>query len=90
MANGDTSAAMASLQPPHAPGAPSAAAAQPAAPRDLASRAEAEPPAGFVKLAMRNMVRKGRQSLWHFGLTALGLTGFLVLIAWLGRPHLPQ
>ena len=43
----------------------------------------------FVKLAMRNMVRKGRQSLLHFGLTALGLTGFLVLIAWLGRPTLP-
>jgi len=57
------------------------------------------PPAGvgspvegssFIKLAMRNMVRKGRQSLLHFGLTALGLTGFLVLIAWLGRPNLPQ
>lgn len=44
---------------------------------------------GFIKLAMRNMVRKGRQSLFHFGLTALGLTGFLVLIAWLGRPQLP-
>lgn len=45
---------------------------------------------GFMRLAMRNMVRKGRQSLVHFGLTALGLTGFLVLIAWLGRPALPQ
>ena len=43
----------------------------------------------FIKLAMRNMVRKGRQSLFHFGLTAFGLTGFLVLIAWLGRPQLP-
>ena len=43
----------------------------------------------FVKLAMRKMVRKGRQSLFHFGLTALGLTGFLVLIAWLGRPQIP-
>ena len=43
----------------------------------------------FIKLAMRNMVRKGRQSLFHFGLTALGLSGFLVLIAWLGRPQLP-
>jgi hypothetical protein len=49
---------------------------------------QAENPS-FVKLAMRNMVRKGRQSLFHFGLTALGLTGFLVLIAWLGRPQLP-
>ena len=43
----------------------------------------------FIKLAMRNMVRKGRQSLFHVGLTALGLSGFLVLIAWLGRPQLP-
>jgi hypothetical protein len=55
-----------------------------------AGRSASEPPAGFMKLAMRNMVRKGRQSLFHFGLTALGLTGFLVMIAWLGRPHLPQ
>ena len=45
--------------------------------------------ASFVKLAMRNMVRKGRQSLVHFGLTVLGLSGFLLLIAWLGRPQLP-
>ena len=43
----------------------------------------------FVKLAMRNMVRKGRQSLFHFGLTAVGLLGFITLIAWLGRPQLP-
>ncbi|MBE9154482.1 DUF3285 domain-containing protein [Cyanobium sp. LEGE 06143] len=43
----------------------------------------------FVKLAMRNMVRKGRQSLLHFGLTAVGLMAFLVLVAWLGRPQLP-
>ena len=43
----------------------------------------------FVKLAMRNMVRKGRQSLLHFGLTAIGLLGFLVLIATLGRPQIP-
>ncbi len=49
-----------------------------------------EPNAGFVKLAMRNMVRKGRQSLFHFGLTAVGLVVFLLLIAWLGRPNLPQ
>ncbi len=51
------------------------------------NRPEAD--AGFVKLAMRNMVRKGRQSLFHFGLTAAGLIAFLLLIAWLGRPHLP-
>jgi hypothetical protein len=44
---------------------------------------------GFMKLAMRNMVRKGRQSLLHFGLTASGLMAFLLLLAWLGRPRLP-
>jgi hypothetical protein len=51
---------------------------------------EPEADAGFVKLAMRNMVRKGRQSLFHFGLTAVGLMAFLLLIAWLGRPAMPQ
>ena len=56
----------------------------------------AEPAAGstgenpsFTKLAMRNMVRKGKLSLTHFGLTALGFLGFIVLVAWLGRPQLP-
>ena len=43
----------------------------------------------FTKLAMRNLVRKGRQSLFHLGLTAAGFLGFIVLIAWLGRPQLP-
>jgi hypothetical protein len=68
-------------QPAESPGA--------AAPPGPAPAAEAAG-APFIKLAMRNMVRKGRQSLVHFGLTALGLTGFLVLIAWLGRPNLPH
>lgn len=48
------------------------------------------PPASFTKLAMRNMVRMGRQSLLHFGLTAAGFLGFIVLVAWIGRPTLPQ
>ena len=43
----------------------------------------------FTKLAMRNMVRKGKLSLTHFGLTALGFVGFIVLVAWLGKPQLP-
>ena len=43
----------------------------------------------FTKLAMRNMVRKGKLSLTHFGLTALGFLGFITLVAWLGRPQLP-
>ena len=46
------------------------------------------PPAkdSYVKLAMRNMVRKGRQSLWHFFLTTLGLVGLLVGLAYLTKP----
>jgi hypothetical protein len=56
--------------------------------RPASPQANRENPS-FVKLAMRNMVRKGRQSLLHFGLTALGLLGFLVLIATLGRPQIP-
>ena len=48
------------------------------------------PPPSFVKLAMRNMVRKGGQSLFHFGLTAAGFIGFILVVAWLGRPTLQQ
>jgi hypothetical protein len=48
------------------------------------------PPPSFAKQAMRNMVRKGRHSLLHFGLTAVGFLGFITLVAWLGRPTLPQ
>ena len=48
------------------------------------------PPPSFVKLAMRNMVRKGGQSLFHFGLTAAGFIGFILVVAWLGRSTLPQ
>ena len=48
------------------------------------------PPPSFVKLAMKNMVRKGKQSLFHFGLTALAFLGFILLVAVLGKPHIPQ
>tara|TARA_B100000214_G_scaffold97935_1_gene68187 strand:+ start:57 stop:248 length:192 start_codon:yes stop_codon:yes gene_type:complete len=48
------------------------------------------PPPSFVKLAMKNMVRKGSQSLSHFGLTAIGFLGFVLLVAVLGKPHIPQ
>ncbi|MGB7563949.1 MAG: DUF3285 domain-containing protein [Prochlorococcaceae cyanobacterium] len=61
----------------------------PTAPDPEAPLATVTAPPSFVKLAMRNMVRKGRQSLLHFGLTAVGLMGFLVLVAWLGRPIAP-
>ena len=32
---------------------------------------------------MRNMVRKGSKSLFHFGLTATGFIGFILVVAWL-------
>jgi Protein of unknown function (DUF3285) len=39
----------------------------------------------FVKLAMRNMVRKGGKSLYHFALSSIGLIGLFVGLAYLTR-----
>ena len=47
---------------------------------------QSQPKDSYVKLAMRNMVRKGRQSLWHFFLTTVGLLGLLVGLAYLTKP----
>ncbi|MGD1948780.1 MAG: DUF3285 domain-containing protein [Leptolyngbyaceae cyanobacterium] len=44
-----------------------------------------EPAPSYVKLAMRNMVKKGSKSLFHFSLTAMGLLGVLVGLAYLTR-----
>ncbi len=44
-----------------------------------------QPPPSYVKLAMRNMVRKGGTSLYHFALTAFGLLALLVGLAYLTR-----
>jgi hypothetical protein len=44
-----------------------------------------EPPPSYVKLAMRNMVRKGGKSLFHFTLTAIGLMGVFVGLAYLNH-----
>ena len=43
----------------------------------------------FIKLAMRNMVRKGSKSLVHFSVTFLILFGILILLATLGKPNIP-
>jgi hypothetical protein len=45
----------------------------------------AEPAPSYVRLAMRNMVKKGRQSLVHFGLTSVGLLALLIGLAYLTR-----
>jgi len=39
----------------------------------------------YVKLAMRNMVRKGGKSLFHFTLTVIALMGLLVGLSYLTR-----
>ena len=43
----------------------------------------------FIKLAMRNMVKKGSKSISHFFITFLLLLGVLILLATLGKPTLP-
>ncbi|MBW4568077.1 MAG: DUF3285 domain-containing protein [Tolypothrix carrinoi HA7290-LM1] len=42
-----------------------------------------EPKPSYVKLAMRNMVRKGGTSLKHFALTGVGIVAVLVGLAYL-------
>lgn len=44
-----------------------------------------EPQASYVKLAMRNMVRKRGTSLFHFGLTVAGLLTVLIGLSYLTR-----
>lgn len=45
----------------------------------------AEPKPSYVKLAMRNMVRKRGKSLFHFALTTVGLIVVLVGLSYLTR-----
>lgn len=44
-----------------------------------------EPPPSFVKLAMRNMVKKGGTSLYHFFLSSVALLSLFVGLAYLTR-----
>lgn len=44
-----------------------------------------EAPPSFVKLAMRNMVKKGGKSLFHFSLTVTALLTLLVGLAYVTR-----
>ena len=46
-------------------------------------------PPSFIKLAMRNMVRKGLKSISHFSITFLVLIGILILVATIGKPNIP-
>lgn len=53
-------------------------------PESTATSPPAAPPS-YVKLAMRNMVRKSGKSLRHFFLTSLGLLAVLVGLSYLSR-----
>lgn len=59
------------------------------APADSRSPASETAPAteqpSYVKLAMRNMVRKRGTSLKHFALTTIGLLAVLIGLAYLTR-----
>lgn len=44
-----------------------------------------KPKDSYVKLAMRNMVRKSGTSLTHFALTTVGLLALLIGLAFLTR-----
>jgi hypothetical protein len=57
---------------------------QPTQPEQPETKASSRPPS-FVKLAMRNMVRKRGKSLYHFALTTIGLLTVLVGLAYLTR-----
>ena len=46
-------------------------------------------PPSFIKLAMRNMVRKGSKKYFSFFNYFLILIGLLILIATLGKPNMP-
>ncbi|WP_267383690.1 DUF3285 domain-containing protein [Cyanobacterium sp. uoEpiScrs1] len=58
-------------------------------PSDIPSLSSNATPSGpalsYVKLAMRNMVRKRGTSIKHFILTTVGLLGFLIGISYLTR-----
>jgi len=58
---------------------------EPPAAETTKSTLAVEPKPSYVKLAMRNMVRKRVTSLQHFVLTTLGLLAVLVSLAYLTR-----
>ncbi|MGB3495649.1 MAG: DUF3285 domain-containing protein [Elainellaceae cyanobacterium] len=57
----------------------------PEAPPMESTAQASEPPPSYVKLAMRNMVKKGSKSLFHFALTTVGLISLFVGLAYLTR-----
>jgi uncharacterized membrane protein len=74
-------------EPPSGPqsGLQSEPLSEPAAAPSPESPVATEPPPSYVKLAMRNMVRKRGKSLQHFFLTTAGLLAVFVGLAYLTR-----
>lgn len=64
---------------------PSSAQPETAETATVTSATVTEPKPSYVKLAMRNMVRKRGLSLQHFTLTTIGLLAFFVGLAYLTR-----
>ncbi len=55
-------------------------------PTELTELTGVKPPEGsYVKHAMRNMVRKRSKSLQHFFLSAVGLMGLFITLAYLTK-----
>ena len=52
---------------------------------NLSSEPTPESKPSYIKLAMRNMVRKRGTSLQHFAVTTIGLLAVLVSLAYLTR-----
>ncbi len=53
---------------------------------NVVAESEPKPTDSYVKLAMRNMVRKGGKSLRHFTLTMIGLFTILIGLSYLTKP----
>ena len=58
--------------------------------QNIEKTSENKPSPSFVKLAMKNMVRKSNQSIFHFAITAMLFLLFIVSIAWIARPSIPS
>jgi hypothetical protein len=52
---------------------------------EIDAAGNAKPPGSYVKHAMRNMVRKRSQALQHFFLSAVGLMGLFIGLAYLTK-----
>lgn len=79
-----TTSAETTPDPSTEPGASESQASPALLPEESAAQPP-EPSPSYVKLAMRNMVKKGSKSLFHFTLTTAGLIALFVGLAYLTR-----